>query len=127
MIEHIISKMVLDRTCPICNGMKRFKKSDRDLIDCSNCSGRGYTSDVRNMSALLVEDLRIVPLGIVMSMKQQNMLVVDEARVEKLRGYCIRRLYVYNVDVNSYLFKFANWRQKWCTEPTEIHIYFDRN
>lgn len=119
MLEHIISKMVLDRACPICGGLKRFKptgKAREDSIVCSNCNGKGYMSDTEP-SVLLVESIAAVPPGVVMSMETQQMFVVEDFR--RLFEIKPHRVYTYNVHVKSEVFVgLTDGKLK------EIHMYF---
>lgn len=131
MIEQIVTKMVLDRVCPVCGGLTRFKatRSARtEVIECNACNGKGYISSCTNASALLTPHADRLPLGIQMSMKQQNMLLVDTTKPKELiytsiRGYWLKRLYTYNVGTED--FAFIEAKRRLLDKPAEIHMYFD--
>jgi hemolysin activation/secretion protein len=131
MIEHIITKMVLDRTCPVCGGLSRYRTTQSartETVECNNCSGKGYNSDCSYASVLLVPNRQHISLGIQLSMKQQNMYIVDGFTIESVRGLHITRLYTYNIEPDSHAFGFCKWRMdipKKQRKPVEIHMYFD--
>lgn len=129
MLDHIISKIVTDRFCEVCGGIKHYrlnKDGRSEVVECKTCGGKGYLSDSSNASALLVQNLQSIPLGIRQTMEIQNIVAVDPTTINKLVGVLVKRLYVYNVPINSYAFKFA-YNRLAAPGPREIHIYFDGN
>lgn len=132
IIESIISKMVLDRTCTVCGGIKRYietSSAKTEPVICKACGGKGYNSDCSNVSVLLTPYVDLIPIGVRQSMRNQNMYVVDTYLAiyhfpEELRGIRIKRLYTYCVSRDDRVLKMAETRLL-KDEPIEIHMYFD--
>jgi hypothetical protein len=120
MIEHIITKMVLDRTCPVCNGIQRYRATEsanNELIVCNNCEGRGFM-DKTEPSVLIVHDKTLVAVGVRGSMQTQKMYVVDSIDDTDIKGLKPMRIYTYNISVDNPVFRYLYSRN-----PREIHMY----
>lgn len=121
MLSSIITKMVLDRTCPVCEGLQRYRTTDSaktEIVVCKACNGTGYMSTEEEPSLLLVPTLAIVPPGAAVSMKAQNIHVTDNASLD------IEPVRIYTYNVNAFSLPFLRYANK---NPKEIHMYFDGN
>jgi hypothetical protein len=120
MLSHIITKMVLDRTCPVCQGLKQYKKTESattKCVECKNCSGTGFMADTEP-AVLVVGELSEVPTGIAVSMETQKMYVVDSTNVDRFLAMELKRIYAYNIAYDSLTLKALVARG-----PKEIHMY----
>jgi hypothetical protein len=125
MLEHIISKIVLDMTCPICNGLKHYKDKNAtspQSVVCKNCNGKGRLYEDTH-TVLCVDNLEDVPAGVVNSMGLMNIHVVGTNNEDYLRlgAVDVTRLYTYNVSIDHEAFRFMRTR---CIRTNEIHMYF---
>lgn len=131
MLEQIISKMILDRACNVCGGIKYYRPTrgvKTEPVVCEACNGKGYMNDSSNATLFLTPHISMIPLGIRESMKQQNIYTVDtnlsgQVFMNKIAGIRFKRLYTYNVDIFNKAYEYA--RTRICLPPTEIHMYFD--
>lgn len=120
MLEHIITKMVLDRACPICGGVQHFKRTasaKTESIVCSNCNGKGYMQDTEP-SVLIVQYKDSLPIQVISTMKQQQMYVVDSIDDKYLKGLKPKRIYGYNINLDNEILRYLSARH-----PKEIHLY----
>lgn len=132
MIEKIISSIVLDRTCSVCGGVRKYRATPRstkvEVVECKACNGKGYLSDCFNTTALLTPHVHLIPMGVAMSMKQQNIMLVNtndgvDIVARNLAGARFKRIYSFCVEHDDPVMKYV--RSRLTEKPAEIHMYFD--